>query len=137
MPPIFYSGNEFQPALDPAMQVLNFFNLDDMINSFNMTSQMRFLLEHNDKIAIGRSKIFYLDPYTLRNYEDSYNYCNNLNMTVALPTDGSENDLMARLMRKWNSYIRTQKFNSIETWLAAGLSNKRKIGKLNALVLQT
>ena len=137
MPPIFHSGNEFQPALDPTMQVLNFFNLEDMIKSLNMTSQMRFLLEHNDKIAIGRSKIFYLNPYTLRNYEDSNAYCNDLNMTVALPTNESENDLMAKLMRKWNSYIRTPKFNSIETWLAAGLSNKRKIGKLNALFLET
>ena len=98
---------------------------------------MQFLLEKNDKIAIGRSKIFYLDPYTLRNYEDSYTYCTNLNMTVALPTDESENDLMARLMRKWNSYIRTSKFNSIETWLAAGLSNQRKIGKFHDVVLKT
>ena len=129
MPPIFNSGTELKPIY-PALQILNFFNLEEVVNSLNMTSPMQFLLDRNDKIAIGSSKIFYLDPYTLRNFEDSQKYCTNLNMTIALPTDKSENKLMAKLMRKWNSYIKTPKFNTIETWLAVGFSEKQLTGEL-------
>lgn len=128
MPPIFNSGTVSEP-IHQALQILNFFNLEEVVNSLNMTSQMQFLLDRNDKIAIGSSKIFYLDPYTLRNFEDSHKYCTNLNMTLALPTDKSENKLMAKLMRKWNSYIKTPKFDSIETWLAVGFSDKQLRGK--------
>ena len=133
MPPIFNSGTVSEP-IHQALQILNFFNLEEVVNSLNMTSQMQFLLDRNDKIAIGSSKIFYLDPYTLRNFEDSHNYCTNLNMTMALPTNKSENKLMAKLMRKWNSYIKTPKFDSIETWLAVGFSDKQLRGEFIRVV---
>ena len=80
MPPIFNSGTE--KPIHPALQILNFFNLEEVVNSLNITSPMQFLLDRNDKIAIGSSKIFYLDPYTLRNFQDSQKYCTNLNMTI-------------------------------------------------------
>ena len=136
MPPIFNSGTVSEP-IHQALQILNFFNLEEVVNSLNMTSQMQFLLDRNDKIAIGSSKIFYLDPYTLRNFEDSYKYCTNLNMTMALPTNKSENKLMAKLMRKWNSYIKTPKFDSIETWLAIGFSDKQLRGKFIRVFFQS
>ena len=109
----------------PSLQILNLLNLDEVINISNIDPTMKFLLARHDKIAVGDSKIFFLDPYTLRNYEDTESYCESLNMTVALPKGKSENDLIAMLLRKWDNNIRSKKFNWIEAWLAIGLTREK------------
>ena len=51
-------------------------------NSINLTSvdpPMRYLLDHNDKIAISNGKIFYLDPFELRTFDDAYSHCQDRN----------------------------------------------------------
>ena len=51
-------------------------------NSINLTlvdPPMRYLLNHNDKIAISNSTIFYLDPFELRTFDDAYDYCQDRN----------------------------------------------------------
>ena len=121
MPPISNSNSPF-------LQVLNLLNLDEVIDLSNIQTPMKFLLARNDKIAIGESKIFYLDPFTLRNYEDTERYCKSLDMTVALPRNEADNDLIAKLMRKWNNTVQSPKFEWIEAWLGLGLTkyNRRK-----------
>ena len=56
-------------------------------NSINLTSvdpPMRYLLDHNDKIAISNAKIFYLDPYQLRTFDDAFNYCQDRNQAYTV-----------------------------------------------------
>ena len=56
-------------------------------NSINLTlvdPPMRYLLDHNDKIAISNAKIFYLDPYQLRTFDDAFNYCQDRNQVHSL-----------------------------------------------------
>ena len=127
MPPISNSNSPF-------LQVLNLLNLDEVINLSKIQTPMKFLLARNDKIAIGDSKIFFLDPFTLRNYEDTDRYCKNLNMTVALPINEAENDLIAKLMRKWNKTVKSSKFEWIEAWLALGLTKYRQRKGLHSTV---
>ena len=122
MPPITHSESPF-------LQILNLLNMDKVINLTDINPTMRFLLDRHDKIAIDDSMIFYLDPYNIRTYADSVEYCNDLNMSVALPRSRSQNDLIAKLMLKWNTKIDTRKFDSIEPWIAVGLTEPKAIGE--------
>ena len=125
MPPISHSETPF-------LQVLNLLNMDKVIDLSDISPTMQFLLDRHDKIAIDNSMIFFLDPYTLRNYDDSVKYCESLNMNIALPRNKLQNDLIAKLMRKWNRMITTPKFDSIEAWIDVGLSDPERIGKVKA-----
>ena len=125
MPPISNLESNSQTFL----QVLNHLNLDKVINLTDINPTMQFLLDRHDKIAIDNSMIFFLDPFSLRNYNDSVEYCNDHNMTVALPRNKSQNDLIAKLMLRWNSKLDTHKFGPIEPWIAVSLSEPRAVGE--------
>lgn len=120
------------PSITSILYILNFLNLDEVFDLSNINPTIKFLIERHDKTAITDSKIFYLDPFTLRTYEDTDAYCHSLNMTVALPTNQAENDLIAQMMRGWNTNIRrnfrSAKFDWIEAWLAVGLGEEQRKG---------
>ena len=42
-----------------------------------------------------------------------------LNMTMALPTSKSQNDLLLKLMKHWNGRVHSPKFNTINAWIRA------------------
>jgi len=95
-------------------------------NSINLTSvnpPMRYLLNHNDKIAISNTTIFYLDPYELRTFDDAFKYCQSLNFTMALPKSESHYDLINKLITKWNYRVSSPKFNSVNAWIRAHIND--------------